>query len=127
MDRRVETRIYRRQLKSIRDSLSSLTDLSVFSTKESRIQQLSLSLGGSLEGDEGQPLYFTPYKGPIKAPEIDTIASYYPDLDESTFRDALSLWGYLNQYFRHCILPDETLSPSGSAYSEFVPMSIPAS
>ncbi|KAI9372849.1 hypothetical protein BJX61DRAFT_542287 [Aspergillus egyptiacus] len=65
------------------------------------------------------PVYFQPYSSAIEEPEIDTIAGYYPQFDESANRNGQNLAWYLNQYFNYCILPDEDSSPTGTGRANF--------
>ncbi|OJD23817.1 hypothetical protein ACJ73_04830 [Blastomyces percursus] len=68
---------------------------------------------------EKEPLFFRPYNAPIQPPEMDTLTDYYPEFDESPFRNAEYLGWYLNQYFQNCTLPEKDLNPPGSFYVDF--------
>ncbi|KAL2369198.1 hypothetical protein BDBG_06433 [Blastomyces gilchristii SLH14081] len=104
----------RKMLRAIKKSLEQLTSpyISRADLRQLGIQQLWMSM--SLEKE---PLFFRPYNAPIQPPEIDTLTDYYPEFDESPFRNAENLGWYLNQYFQNCTLPKQDLNPPGSSYT----------
>ncbi|QVM12355.1 hypothetical protein D8B26_006985 [Coccidioides posadasii str. Silveira] len=42
-------------------------------------------------GEEQKSLFFKPYKAPIRAPEIDTLAYYYPDFGNFNFGQLMDI------------------------------------
>ncbi|OJD16610.1 hypothetical protein AJ78_03250 [Emergomyces pasteurianus Ep9510] len=102
----------RKKLRAIKDSLEQLESPYISADlKHLGIQQPQMSM--SLEEE---PLFFRLYNALIQPPEIDTLTDYYPEFDESPFRNAENLGWYLNQYFQ---LPNEDLNPPGSTYVDF--------
>ncbi|KKZ66140.1 hypothetical protein EMCG_08129 [[Emmonsia] crescens] len=106
----------RKMLRAIKESLEQLKSpyLSGAGLRHLGIQQLTMSIS-----TEKEPLFFRPYSAPIQPPEIDTLTNYYPEFDESPFRNAEYLGWYLNQYFQNCSLPKKDLNPPGSFYVDF--------
>ncbi|EGC45060.1 conserved hypothetical protein [Histoplasma capsulatum var. duboisii H88] len=106
----------RKMLRAIKESLEQLKNpyISGADLRHLGIQQLWMSM--SLENE---PLFFRPYNALIQPPEIDTLTDYYPEFDESPFRNAENLSWYLNQYFQNCTLPNQDLNPPGSSYIDF--------
>ncbi|OJD21720.1 hypothetical protein ACJ73_06944 [Blastomyces percursus] len=102
----------RKMLRAIKKSLEQLKSpyLSGADLRHLGIQQLSISIS-----PEKEPLFFRPYNAPIQPSEIDTLTDYYPEFDESPFRNAECLGWYLNQYFQNCTLPEKDLNPPGSS------------
>ncbi|KAK2762121.1 hypothetical protein FQN54_001128 [Arachnomyces sp. PD_36] len=109
-----ERKLRRRALQVILHSLSC-SFISDANLKDLQIRKEFMSL----EKEDHKPLYFEPYGAPIQPPVTDTISDYYPTLYESPFRNAKSLAWYLNEYFRHCVLPEQEQDPPGSLYTGF--------
>nr|KMM68380.1 hypothetical protein CPAG_04709 [Coccidioides posadasii RMSCC 3488] len=79
--RRTALRAIARSLEQLEGPVLSRRDLNNL-----RIQQLSMSLG-----EEQKSLFFKPYKAPIRAPEIDTLAYYYPDFGNFNFGQLMDI------------------------------------
>jgi hypothetical protein len=76
------------------------------------IQQLPMTLE---EGDG--PQFFAPYASDIEPPEqSDSEGDLW--LNREPYYNAQSLAFLVNEFFRHCILPNEEAFPPGIQYSE---------
>ncbi|RDW84144.1 uncharacterized protein DSM5745_04470 [Aspergillus mulundensis] len=108
----------RQQLSDMYEAVKTLGPrLSLAQLVEVNIQREEMSDRMTLLDSTG-PQFFTPYKGPVSAPEIYTLQDYVA-LDEDAYHNARELAWFLRQYFLQCQgALHYTTSPPGVSYSD---------